>query len=106
MTPREYVALKREWEREQEALDRRAALPAWALFELNRDPKKRSQPFTIEEFMPRKRRKPQTPAQMAALIEANNALLGGVDTRKKVIGATEEQKQAFLARLKAQREVR
>lgn len=31
---------------------------------------------------------------------AVNAALGGVDLRKKVIGASDEEKAAFLARLK------
>ena len=31
--------------------DRRAALAAWAQIELNRDPQKRSNPFTLEEVV-------------------------------------------------------
>ena len=83
-------------------MDRRAALTPWILAEINRDRKQRSTPFEIEDFMPQKRRKKRAlnPAQMAALIEANNVWLGGADARQKVIRASDEEKAAFLARLK------
>ena len=40
-----------QYRRQQEREDRRAALGAWAQIELERDPDKRSQPFTIEEIV-------------------------------------------------------
>jgi hypothetical protein len=41
----------RRWEEEQIRLDRRAALAPWALYNVNRDAKKKRKPFDLDDFV-------------------------------------------------------
>jgi hypothetical protein len=43
--------LAQRYRRIQERADRRAALPAWAQVEMNRDSKNRPEPFTLHEIV-------------------------------------------------------
>lgn len=81
--------------------DYRTALIASAASNAPHYQRKDKKPFTPQDFLPStKPRVPQTVQQMAAIIEANNAALGGVDMRKQVIGASEEEKAGLLKRLR------
>lgn len=70
--------------------DWRAALVASVLAEINRDKKKKSEPYTVSDFMPEfgpasggAEDEAQTPEQMLAIVELWNAAYGGVDLRDK-----------------------
>lgn len=95
------AARRREWEAEQERLDYRAALAPMLLANHWRDEKKRPKPFTVEDFMIfRKPKPPQTVKEQLIIAESLNAVFGGADLRQQSIGATDEEKQAVIARLK------
>jgi len=69
-----------------EPADLRAGIVASTIANVNRDHKKRSQPYKPEDFMPRRtpaESEEQTPADHLRIIELYNAALGGEDLRKK-----------------------
>lgn len=73
MTPREFKIISEGWEKQQEVLDRRAAQVVAAIYEQNRNKKKRSKPFSVQDFMPqkgKKQSKEQTPEQMLSVLKA------------------------------------
>ena len=49
MTFAEFALLAEQYRGQQDRLDRRAALGAWVLANVNRDAKARPEPFTLEE---------------------------------------------------------
>lgn len=70
----------------QTRADWRAALGASVLAEVNRDRKKRSDPYTVANFMPEfglraNEDEGQTPEQMLTIVEIFNAAFGGRDLR-------------------------
>ena len=68
-----------------ERSDYRAALVCTVIANANRDPAKKKDPFTTDDFMPQtgakkqspKQSKEQTPDQMLAVVRMWNAALGG-----------------------------
>lgn len=76
MTLAQYDSLAKEYVSEQEMLNYRGALICSIIAEVNRDPKKRSKPFTPSDFMPKKKMK-LTDKQMTDQIKALNIALGG-----------------------------
>lgn len=67
MTPRQFAALCRRLDVDQQRHDRRAALIATLI--ANSVPTKRKTPFKIQDFMPRRTDAPtQTPEQQAAML--------------------------------------
>ena len=78
MTPAELGYMVEGWKKQQEIHDRRAAQICCSIYEVNRNRKKRAQPYKVEEFMPRrKERKNQTPEQMERIIRELNRAYGG-----------------------------
>jgi hypothetical protein len=75
----------------EERGDLRAGVVASVIANVNRDPKKRREPFEPKDFMPRfgetERAKPepkrQTVTQQLAKVEELNIIFGGVDLRSK-----------------------
>lgn len=63
MTPRQFEALREVMQREADAKNERAdfhaGLVASVIANVNRDPKKRPDPFTAADFMPNKAPKPK-----------------------------------------------
>lgn len=80
---------------QQERADRRAALAAWLLANINRDTEHRSQPFDLEEVVewlgyassyvrqdePEEEPDPPPAAKLLQQVELLNQLYGGVDMR-------------------------
>ena len=103
LSPRQFVALRKAWDRDQERLDYRFALVASAAANAPHYQREDKRPYTPQDFILSSGRKKRAlnPAQMAALIEANNVMLSGVDARLTVVRASDEEKRIFLAKLKA-----
>ena len=57
LTPAHFMAVWRRFEAREQRLDRRAALIASLLCEINRDSSKKPDPFTIADFMPKTAKK-------------------------------------------------
>ena len=74
----------RRYIEEQKKLDSRAALICAMLANINRNPKKRSKAFTVEDFMPKyeKERKVKSAEEMLETVKLWNKVLRG-DERKK-----------------------
>jgi hypothetical protein len=70
----------------EERADIRAALVASVIANVNRNPKKRSSPFAVKDFMLRfgeaAGSREQSVEQQLSLVEMLNAAFGGVDKRK------------------------
>jgi len=77
LTMREVHALAERYNNEQESLNKRTALICAVLANINRDPKRNPTPFTVDDFMPTKQEKEQTPEQMADMARMINTLYGG-----------------------------
>lgn len=79
LTLRQFSSLVSRHIIHQEREDYRAALVCSVLANVNRDEKKRRQPFTPEDFMPGKARpqKQQTTDDMLNTVKALNAAPGG-----------------------------
>ena len=76
LTPIEWEAIAQAHGIKQERLDYRAALICSVIANVNRNPKKRPQPYKPKDFMP-KANKAQTPEEQLAVVKALNAALGG-----------------------------
>jgi len=64
--------------------DVRSAIIACVIANANRDPKKKSSLFKVEDFMPKFEPEPEMSTdQTVSFIEALNAALGGEDNRQK-----------------------
>lgn len=59
LTPREFKALADGWDEDQSAEDRRAATVCMVIANCNRDPAKKPDPFTVDDFMPHGTPKPK-----------------------------------------------
>lgn len=79
LTLKQFCALAGRHTARLEREDYRAALVCSVLANVNRDEKKRRQPFTPEDFMPGKARpqKQQTTDDMLNMVKVLNAALGG-----------------------------
>ena len=77
MTLKEFNALSERQKDAQEWLDYRTGLLCSVIANVNRDRKKKSQPFTPSDFMPRKASGGQTPEQILATVKMLNAAFGG-----------------------------
>lgn len=75
--PAELTALIDRHKENQEWQNWRAALICSILANIYRDPKKKSQPFTPEDFMPGHEKKAQSREQMLANIKLLHATFGG-----------------------------
>ena len=73
----QFDALAERYATERESLDYRAALICSVIAEVNRDRKKRSKPYTPNDFMPKRRRGSSTGEQMMNQVKAMNIALGG-----------------------------
>lgn len=74
----QFFSLAKRFVSEQESLNYRGAMICSILAEGNRDRKKRSKPFTPDDFMPKKKGKVKlTGKQMKDQIEMINVALGG-----------------------------
>jgi len=77
LTLAQFHSLAKEYASEQEMLNYRGAMICSIIAEVNRDRKKRSKPFTPNDFMPKKKKMKLTGEQMRDQIEALNIALGG-----------------------------
>ena len=84
LTLAQFDALLRRYIEEQKKLDGRAALICTVLANINRNPKKRSKAFTVEDFMPKyeKERKVKSAEEMLETVKLWDKVLRG-DERKK-----------------------
>jgi len=67
----------------EERADLRMAMLASLIANVNRDKKRRPNPFLPKDFMPKFEHEEQTPDQQLAFVEALNAMFGGKDLREK-----------------------
>lgn len=82
LTPREFRALCERWKQDQKRQDGRVALIAALIANANRDPKRRSKPYQVDDFMPKERKK-QTAEQMRDTVKVLHAAFGGKGKRVK-----------------------
>lgn len=75
----QFDALLRQYIEEQKKLDSRTALICAVLANINRNPKKKSKAFNVEDFMPKyeKVRQVQTPEEMLETVKLWNKTLRG-----------------------------
>ena len=87
LTLRELAALLKRWRFDQERADWRAGMVASVIANIHRDRKRRSKPFTPQDFMPHQRRKKsglqKTWQQQLRVVEMLNVAFGGKDLRDK-----------------------
>jgi len=69
---------------EQKKLDSRAALICTVLANINRNPKKKRKPFTVEDFMPKHEKEKQVKSaeEMLETVKLWNKVLGGSEIEK------------------------
>jgi len=77
LTLAQFNALAERFISEQESLNYRAALVCSVIAEVNRDRKKRTKPFTPQDFMPKKKKAKLTGEQTMEQIKVLNTMLGG-----------------------------
>ena len=77
-------ALVRQYTEEQKKLDGRTALICTVLANINRNPKKKSKAFTVEDFMPKyeKERKVKSAEEMLETVKLWNTVLKGNEIEK------------------------
>jgi hypothetical protein len=85
LTPREFGHLRERWQARETREDRRTALIACILANVNRDPKRRAQPFEIEDFMPGAKKRQQTVEEMIATCRV---ITGYHEALEKSVGQT------------------
>ena len=91
MTPGQFdLLVKRHIEREKSKMqleevkikrsDQQAALICCVLANVNRDKRKKSKPFTVDDFMPKVigKKEKQTPQQQFEIVKMLNVAFGGV----------------------------
>jgi len=77
-TPEEFKLICDGWKIREERADRRIARLCSIIANVNRNPKKRPQAFSEEDFIPRpKQRKKQTNEEMLQMVVAMNRAFGG-----------------------------
>jgi len=76
--------LSRQYIEEQKKLDSRTALICTVLANINRNPKKKSKAFTVEDFMPKyeKVKETQTAEEMLETVKLWNTVLKGDEIKK------------------------
>jgi len=76
--------LAHQYIEEQKKLDARTALICAMLANINRNPKKRSKAFTVEDFMPKyeKERQVKSAEEMLETVKLWNKVLGGNEIEK------------------------
>ena len=76
--------MSRRYIGEQRRLDARSALICAMLANINRDPKKRSKAFTVEDFMPKyeKEREVKSAEEMLETVKLWNQVLRGDEIEK------------------------
>lgn len=77
LTLAQFYSLAKEYASEQEMLNYRGAMICSIIAEVNRDRKKRSKPFTPDDFMPKKRKPKLTSEQIMNQVKGLNIALGG-----------------------------
>jgi len=77
MTMREYDALLRRRNALQEAETYRAAFIVSSIYNVNRDSRKRPEPFLPEDFMAKRATSKQTPEDMLEMVKHLHAAFGG-----------------------------
>jgi hypothetical protein len=83
LTLAQFLALARRYAADQERQDYRTGLICSLIANIHRNPKKRSQPFSPDDFMPGKHNKPiQTPGQKLHTVKLLNAAFGGDEVVK------------------------
>lgn len=75
MAPAQFVALVEQHRRKEKDDWRKVATIMAAIYEVNRNPKKRPRPFTADDFLPREKKK-QTDRQMFEAVKALHAAFG------------------------------
>jgi hypothetical protein len=78
LTLAQFDALAGRHNDRQEREDYHAGLITAAIYNVNRDPRKTSRPFTPQDFMPGKKRQPLTAAQIKAQLELIPGIRKGV----------------------------
>ncbi|HEY8766051.1 MAG TPA: hypothetical protein VIP09_02115 [Dehalococcoidia bacterium] len=89
LTPRRVHRLLMVWVEDQLMLeeneDLRSGIVASVIANVNRDPKQRSEPYSPQDFMPRRRPEippePMSVDQTVSFVAMLNVALGGVDLR-------------------------
>lgn len=74
MTPRQFHALSKRYRDQQEAEVYSVSRVVAAIYDVNRDPKKRKKPITAEDFI---RVKPKTPVDLLAQVKILHKAFGG-----------------------------
>jgi len=84
LTLAQFDALVQQYIEEQKKLDSRAALICAVLANINRNPKKKSKAFTVEDFMPKyeKVRGIKSPEEMLETVKLWNKVLRGDEIEK------------------------
>ena len=78
LSPPEFKSMYEAWKIREERTDRRIGRLCAIIANVNRDPKKRKEPFTEEDFIPKQRtKKKQTPEEMLNIVRALNQAFGG-----------------------------
>ena len=73
----EFNALSERYKEAQKWLNHRVAMICSVIANTVRDRKKKSKPWTPDDFMPIKEQKQMTAEQMFAQVQTNNLMLGG-----------------------------
>ena len=84
MTLAQFDALVRQHIEEQKKLDSRTALICTVLANINRNPKKKSKAFTVEDFMPKyeKAKETKSAEEMLETVKLWNQILRGNEIEK------------------------
>lgn len=77
LTLLEFNALSERYREGQKWLNYRAAMVCAVIANTVRDPKKKTSPWTPDDFMPTRERKRMTDEQLFARVQSINAMLGG-----------------------------
>lgn len=79
MTPSSFFILWERWKEKERRTDARFALVATLIANTNRDPNKKPEPFTLEDFMPQvqEESEPLDDDETLQHIRALNAIFGG-----------------------------
>ena len=86
LTFAQFDVLSQQYIEEQKKLDSRTALICAVLANINRNPKKKSKAFTVEDFMPKYERERQVKSaeEMLETVKLWNTILGGNEAKNKV----------------------
>ena len=82
LTPVQFNALSGRYAQQQDWLNYRAGLIAAVIANVNRDPKKRRDPFTPQDFIQRTETEKPVPENLQDKIRRINAAMGGSEIKK------------------------